>query len=97
MCWYDLVLSAIATWRLSHMIMWEAGPADILRKARERLGVTHYDDGSPSSYMGPFAEVVSCMWCLSVWVGLVMPFTPRAVKVALVCSAVAIEFDKRHG
>lgn len=98
MWWFDLITCACATWRLAHLIMWEDGPYAILRKARERIGVTHDDDGTPISYQGEAANLVSCMYCLSVWVGVVMALlAPRWLRTALTCSAGAIVLDKWLG
>lgn len=75
--------------------MWEDGPYAILRKGRERLGVQHDDDGIPVAYVGEAAQLVSCMYCLSVWVGIVMVlWVPRWLRVALTCSAGAIAVDR---
>jgi hypothetical protein len=82
----------LATWRVSNMIVHEAGPFDMFVKFRELWGVKHYDDGTVESY--PDGVPVSCIWCTSVWVGLVMLLMPKLFAAALAMSAVAVFGDK---
>ena len=49
-------LAALATWRLTHLLAEEDGPADLVLKARAALG---------ESQAG---ELMDCFYCLSVWV-----------------------------
>lgn len=70
MTWLALVVAALATWRVSHMLLYENGPFRLLRKMREHLGVVYYsDDADVATYKW---ELTVCMWCLSVWVGIVV-------------------------
>lgn len=63
----DVVLAAMAAWRVSHMLLHENGPFTVFRRLRERLGVTYYPDSNEvASYR---YEITTCIWCLSVWVG----------------------------
>lgn len=48
----DLLLIAIATWRLSYMLASETGPFDAFVKLRTRL---------------PLGGLTSCMYCVSIW------------------------------
>lgn len=52
-----LVLAALATWRVSHLLVAEDGPGDVLVKVRAAL------DGTP------LAGVLDCFGCTSLWVG----------------------------
>lgn len=64
------LLMGLATWRLTSMLMSEAGPFDIFVKFRELFGIRHYDDGSVLSYKTNFfCKLLQCVWCCSVWVG----------------------------
>jgi Protein of unknown function (DUF1360) len=50
------VLAAIATWRITHLLAKEDGPADLVVRFRARLG---------SGFAG---KLMDCFNCLSVWV-----------------------------
>lgn len=59
----------LATWRLTSLLSIERGPKDVFVKLRELMGITHYDSGIPFEYPDKFwAQLFSCVWCLSVWV-----------------------------
>jgi hypothetical protein len=51
-----LVLAVLATWRVTHLLANEDGPADIVVRLRKRLG-----DGFLGSLM-------DCFYCLSMWI-----------------------------
>lgn len=51
-----LALGALATWRLTHLVAREDGPADIVVRLRSRVG-----DGA-------LGRLMDCFQCLSVWV-----------------------------
>lgn len=64
------------------MLVSESGPWNILDKLRlilYKLGV-----------VGLF----QCVWCMSIWMALVLPFMPMVVVVVLATSALAILFNK---
>ena len=54
--WPKLVLAILATWRLTHLLAREDGPADLIARARAALG-----DGA-------WGKMVDCFHCLSLWV-----------------------------
>lgn len=85
----QLVLAAVATWRLSVLLMREAGPWDILQRVRTWAGVTHDEDGEPYAWEG-ISAVLSCLWCTSMWVGAVVLLFPWQINALLTCSAAAI-------
>lgn len=62
----SLLLMASATWRLTHMLMYEAGPWHVVERLRAATGVRHDDDGSVLAV--PDGNVFECFLCLSVWV-----------------------------
>lgn len=64
----DVIVAALATWRISHMLLYENGPFRLLRRLRVMLGVTYYDDDG-SDVSSSRYEITICIWCLSVWVG----------------------------
>ena len=54
--WLLFLLALLATWRVSHLLANEDGPADIIFRVRRRLG-----DGLVGSLM-------DCFNCMSLWV-----------------------------
>jgi hypothetical protein len=54
--WPKLVLGALATWRLTHLLALEDGPGDVFVLLRTRLG---------NSFFG---KLMDCFQCLSIWV-----------------------------
>jgi hypothetical protein len=53
---FSCVLAVLATWRVTHLLASEDGPADIIFRVRRRLG-----DGFIGSLM-------DCFNCMSLWV-----------------------------
>jgi len=59
-------VAALATWRVTHLLAAEDGPADVVVRVRARLG---------SSMVG---ELMDCFACTSVWVA--MPLTAAVTR-----------------
>lgn len=70
----EMLLLSVAVWRVSHLVTSEVGPARILERFRTWAGVVVevLDDGSEEVIVSPgtLAELVTCEWCVSVWVGM---------------------------
>ena len=49
------VVGALATWRVTHLLVEEDGPADLVVRLRERAG---------DSWAG---QAMDCFYCLSIW------------------------------
>lgn len=49
-------VAALATWRVTHLLASEDGPADAVARLRARLGP------------GPAGRLMDCFQCLSIWV-----------------------------
>ncbi len=58
--WPKLAVAILATWRLAHLLAHEDGPADLIARARARLG-----DGA-------WGRMFDCFQCLSLWVAAPM-------------------------
>lgn len=91
------VIFGLATWRLSSLLVNEAGPFNVFVDLREMIGITHDDEGNPIMYpKGFLPELFKCVWCMSVWVGifatLLLPFF-ALIAIPLALSAVAIIVD----
>jgi hypothetical protein len=54
--WIRFVLAVLATWRITHLLAREDGPADLIVRFRHRLG---------SGFAG---RLLDCFYCLSLWV-----------------------------
>lgn len=102
----DLLILALATWRLSSLIVNERGPWHVFQHIRERFGIGHDESGLiaviPPTFMG---ELLTCLWCCSCWVGaavaVMLYFQPVAtiwlvLPLALSGAAVVIEQMVRH-
>lgn len=96
-----MLVYGLAVWRVASMFVREEGPAHIFRTIRELTGIVHSDTEVaiiPDRFL---AQVISCVWCLSLWVGafwtvfwLVSPEWSLKVAVPFAFSAVAIIVDK---
>ena len=60
--WARLVLAVLATWRVTHLLAKEDGPADIIFRLRSFLG------------NGILGKLMDCFYCLSIWVAAPMTF-----------------------
>ena len=58
--WAKLVLAVLATWRLTHLLAREDGPADLVMRLRARLGA------------GWLGRLMDCFNCASLWVAAPM-------------------------
>jgi len=65
----DILLLFLATWRVSHLITYEAGPYNVLGRLREFIGIKVDDLGQPYT-TNEAAEGIKCLWCNSLWFGL---------------------------
>lgn len=54
--WFRFVVAVLATWRVTHLLAHEDGPADIVVRVRVRLG---------RSFLG---SLMDCFYCLSLWI-----------------------------
>jgi Protein of unknown function (DUF1360) len=54
--WIRCGAAVLATWRITHLLANEDGPADLVARARERLGTSR------------LGILMDCFQCLSMWV-----------------------------
>jgi hypothetical protein len=70
-----LLLYSLATWRISSLLVCEDGPADVFKRLRAAVCRSPF-----------FSGLLSCVWCCSVWVGLVFALlgldAPLVVRIA---------------
>lgn len=91
----DLLIRGLATWRVAHMLVHEIGPYGIFTKVRQFAGIEHDSEGYPSVWSS--RNVLSCVWCTSVWVGLVALFLPKWLVELLSLSAIACMLEEKYG
>jgi hypothetical protein len=66
-----IIVLALATWRVTSLLVNEEGPWGILVRLRHFVGV-RYDEYSQVYGTNILAEGLSCTWCASVWLGAAM-------------------------
>jgi len=60
--WSKFILAILVTWRVTHLLASEDGPADLIVRVRARLG---------NSVAG---KLIDCFQCLSLWIALPLAF-----------------------
>lgn len=98
----DLIIFALATWRISTMLVREDGPFFVFKKIREISGITHDQVGRVLTVPDRlFAGLLSCVWCTSVWVSgiwivlwIALPSPIILVATLFSLSSLAIAFDQ---
>ena len=62
---------SLAIWRTANLLTDQAepGPFDVLHRFRHLIGV-RFDELNVAYAQNVIAEVFTCVWCLSVWLGL---------------------------
>ena len=122
---YDLIVFALATWRLSSLLVNEEGPFLMFLRFRLMVGVIYIHHGSGeflnkedtlneandnglvfcgAHFSNQVAKLFSCIWCTSVWVGLILVTLHELLKerpheifelglIILSLSALAIAFE----
>jgi len=98
----EFAILGLATWRISALLSKEAGPFDVFKRIRKKAGIIH--DENDDVFMVPhnfFAELLSCVWCTSIWVAAfwacffaVTPQICTIIATIFALSAVAIFVDR---
>ena len=63
------LLGGLACFRITSLLVYEAGPYDVFRELRKRAGI-HYDRHSNKIADGELGRMLLCPWCTSIWVGI---------------------------
>jgi Protein of unknown function (DUF1360) len=74
----SFALAALATWRITHLLAEEDGPADIIVRIRARLG------------SGLAGQLMDCFYCLSFWVAAPLAFFVVLTPIDLFVTWVAL-------
>jgi len=56
--WFQLVISILAVWRITHLLQAEDGPWDVIFRIRKAVG------------NGFWGSLMDCFYCLSIWIAL---------------------------
>lgn len=93
--WFWLFVAGLATWRISNILTAEK----IAEPLREQFGIVDMEGyvDAPDTFL---AGVFSCLWCMSVWVGLAVTLILLLVPEALLpfaLSTIAIMVDRYNG
>ena len=73
----DVIIAALAGWRIASLLVTEDGPWRIFERLRARFQFTEfseqdgviYEHTIPTNVVG---EALSCVWCCSVWTSAAM-------------------------
>lgn len=60
--WFRLTISALAAWRVTHLLAAEDGPGDVIVRIRLRLGTSIW------------GHLMDCFHCLSLWISIPLAF-----------------------
>lgn len=95
------LIMALATWRLTSLFVNEAGPFNMFKWLREKTGITHHDDGEIANIPERFwAKLLSCVWCLSIWMAIIVYFIYQYCEIIVIILAIScatIVIDKIRG
>lgn len=88
----DLLVRGLAVWRLSEMLVNEAGPLDLFSKLRKTSGIRYSfnHDGKWTPIYWPLWNPLHCVYCTSVWVGAALTLLPRKVSMPFALSGIAV-------
>lgn len=76
--WLRLALAVLATWRITHLLAREDGPAELIVRLRARLGG------------GFFGKLMDCFHCLSLWVAAPLAFFVSSKPLDLLLTWLAL-------
>lgn len=87
----DLLVRGLAVWRISTMLVNEDGPGSLLTQLRGNTGIkylwnTETKHWDVISY--PKWNPLHCVYCTSIWVGLVIAILPRWFSLPFALSAI---------
>lgn len=63
-----LVFFVLLTWRITVLLTYDLGPADVLVKFRDKIGI-YWDEHNERQGRNWIARMLNCHYCASLWVG----------------------------
>ena len=67
----EFIILALATFRISSLVAGEEGPYGLFDWFRSLIGVIR-DEGGKTYGTNSFARGLTCLWCNSIWIGLMV-------------------------
>lgn len=92
---YSLLVRGLATWRIAHMLVHEIGPFSMFVHIRRLAGIEPDAEGYPAVWRS--TNVLSCVWCTSIWVSILFLFIPIRVAELLSLSAISCIVEEKYG
>jgi hypothetical protein len=96
----SLIALPFAVWRVSSVLVNEAGPFDMMTKLRNFVGI-RYNEYSEMYTTNTSADLFTCVWCMSVWVSVLLVALlflqeqiSAFVNLVFAASAIAIMIDE---
>ena len=81
-----LVETGLAAWRLSRLLVHEDGPYAVLARLRKAVGLravvrrgAHGEIVTERAALTTWAELFSCVWCMSLWAAALLSLPWRVV------------------
>lgn len=88
----EILLKALATWRISHMLVHEDGPYEMWYGLRIKSGIRYGFDGKPSQFGG--LSPLHCLLCTSLWVSPILYLLPIKYVMPWAISGIAILIEE---
>lgn len=86
-----LIVAALATWRLSSLLLYEEGPFEVFMRLRSAVD-------APGLGHAQLRVLFGCIYCMSVWTGLLCAMLMMSdlwvAMLPFALSAVAVMVDK---
>lgn len=67
----NFLIETLFTWRVCSLLVNEDCPYELCAKFRDRIGIG-YNEHNERVASNQIAALFSCVWCLSVWVGVLV-------------------------
>ncbi len=95
-------LLSLAAWRITHFIVEERGPFNVMGWIREHIFRFQYFPKTATYFIPAWSEVFSCVWCLGIYMWILL-FIMRLyilsamnfVILSLAASAVIIFIEEK--
>lgn len=68
----EFLILSLATFRIAYFLVEESGPWHVAEKLRELAGLRANENGWTDPNGGFWAQLLSCIYCTSVWVALLL-------------------------
>lgn len=91
----EFIQMILATWRVSHLLVHEEGPASVVARLRDAAGVKYDVNNQPYADEDNFwGSLLSCVLCTSVWVAPLAVLFRRNLTILAAISGGAIFLER---